>query len=55
MVFIQKTEVCFLQQIKIILAKGAFIMACNKIITIGRQFGSGGSSLENSTYSFVDG
>ena len=42
MVFIQKTVVCFLQQIKIILAKGAFIMACNKIITIGRQFGSGG-------------
>ena len=42
MVFIQKIVVCFLQQIKIILAKGAFIMACNKIITIGRQFGSGG-------------
>ena len=35
MVFIQKIVVCFLQQIKIILAKGAFIMACNKIITIG--------------------
>ena len=42
MVFIQKTVVYSLQQIKIILVKGAFIMACNKIITIGRQFGSGG-------------